>query len=395
MDKIKHSSPFIVLREGETYQTFRQQVKEYEEALVNKWRWLLEGTAKSDSKLKQLPPVDERLFIALAMLFENQEATTNILTEDTLVPEVAMPLTYSLPLIRKVFPALIATRICSVQPMPLSSGGTAKAFFQTFTREGTGAQITTPDSSYALGTEQSVPKKIDMQITSVTVTAIKDILGAAWSSEIATDARYTLGIDVESEHLNALAEEILREIDQRILMEILNGASAGNANWSSSIGSGYLAKEWYETIGHSFVDADALLYAARFRDADYIVAGTTLYNYIRKMTDFSYTRQKGQQPALNLATQLVGTLNDSIDVYRSSVITATKGIVGFYPRNIVDAGYIYMPYEMLSPMPLVYASYDASTGAYQNKDSWTRNVRTRYGKYMAQADCFATLTVTG
>ncbi len=390
-------SPFRVLEEGDNYLSIRRALDLYEEALIDKWRWLLEGTAHPDSKETALPKIDQRLWKPLAYLFENQQYQTQILQEDTLKTDVTLPITYSLPLIRKVFPSLIATRICAIQPMPAFSGGTVKCFFQDFERVDTEESTTTPDSDYAYATEGSVPKTVKMTITSTQVTAGKDILAATWSSEVAEDARGTLGIDVEAEHLNEMGNEIVREMDTRILAEIMSGASAGNVNWSATVPSGYISEEWYRTLGHAFIQAKNLVEAARFRQCDYIVAGPTLAEYFELMKNFTTTDETPAQPGIRLSTVRIGTINKSVDVYKSFALTganALKGIVGYYPPSQIDAGYIYLPYIPLAPMPLVYAGMNASTGAYENKDKWTRNVRTRWGKYLVNGQCFSTMTKT-
>lgn len=415
--------PLAVMEHAATtgdYRSLREALERYQEKLVLKWRWLLEGTAHPKSKDRQLPKINERLWPIMAQVFENQVALTRLarpsaamlfestpeqisrmLLEDaeTVVSDFTLPVKHSLPIIRKVFPALIAMKICSIQPMPLTSGGTTQAFYLDVYRQ-TGGEVSveTADSDYAYNTELGVPKKLNLKITSTSVTASKDILGVTWSHEAMVDARYSLGIDVESELVNAAAEEILRELDQRVLMEILDGAAAGNVNWSSTMGSGYTtAKDWYETLGHAFIDAQAYIDTARFQDADFIIAGTTLYPYIAKMPDFTSVKtgpDTGEAPGIKLATEFMGTIKGGVDVYKSHVITAAKGIVGYYPKRAIDGGYIWMPYEPLSPRPVVYADYDDSSGAYTNQDAYTRNLATRNGKLYIHTDAYATITVT-
>jgi len=415
--------PLAVLEQAAVtgdYRSLREALQRYQEKLVLKWRWLLEGTAHPTSKDRQLPKIDEKIWPIMAQLFENQVALTRMarpsaamlfestpeqvsrmLLEDaeTVVSDFTLPVKHTLPIIRKVFPALIAMKICSIQPMPITSGGTAQAFYLDFYRQ-TGGEVivTTPDSNYAYNTELGIPKKVNMKITSTSVTATKDILGVTWSHEAMVDARYSLGIDVESELVNAAAQEILRELDQRLLMELLNGAAAGNVNWASAMGSGYTtARDWYETLGHAFIDAQAYIDGTRYQDADFIIAGATLYPYIAKMPDFTSVKtgpDTGEGPGIKLATEFMGTIKGGVDVYKSHVITAAKGIVGFYPTRAIDGGYIWMPYEALSPRPAVYADYDDTTGAYTNQDAYTRNIATRNGKLYVHTDAYSTITVT-
>ena len=382
---MKHDNPNIVIEQDAKMSDYQSQLRAYQRALIKKWEWYL-------SEESGLEPIDKKLWPAMAMLFENQQAVSMRMLEETMTTDVVLPQKYALPIIRKVYPQLIATKIAAVQPMPLASGGVAKAYFLDFKRESDSSSLTTLDSGWALGSENSVPKKLKLTVTSETVTAIKDILGATWSTEVQEDARFSLGIDVEQELISAAADEILREIDQRILGEMLAGASAGNVDWHWTVGSGHTNKEWYGTFGHACIDADNLIYAKRYRSAEWIVLGRTAFGYMAKMSDFKPVDRGDQQATLGV--EFVGRLSGMWDVYKTNLISATKGLMGYYPRTWIDTGYIYMPYIPLSPMPLVYAAYDSTTGAYTNVDKWSRNIRTRYGKYLAVSDCYATITIS-
>ena len=292
-------------------------------------------------------------------------------------------------------------KIASVQPLPAMSGGVGRVFYQDFQREDdSDSSVTVPDSPYAYNIENGVPKRLKMVITSETFTATKDILGASWSTEVMEDARGALGIDVEAELIDQMASEITRELEERCLNEVLNGAGAGNTNWSSTVPAGYTTKEWAETLVHAFIDTEDLIFANRYRKADYLVAGRNVIKWLRKASD--YKAEPRARPDLNPSTvgvELIGTLNGLWDVYTSVYINASKAIMGVYPRSQTDAGYIFAPYIPLAAMPLVYAEflpYDDSTlpGAYLNTDKWSRNVRTRNAKKMVVAELFGTVTIT-
>ena len=93
----------VVLESNEGYESYMSQRRALMEALIDKWQWLLEGTKK-----QQLPPIDRKHWGPLAMLFENQMMATRRdkweLVEATVKADVALPVTYSLPIIRKVYP---------------------------------------------------------------------------------------------------------------------------------------------------------------------------------------------------------------------------------------------------------------------------------------------------
>lgn len=386
-----------VIDEAAPAQTWYDMRREYVDALITKWAWLLEGTKK-----QKLTPIPERLYPAMAILFENQQALCRgVVTEATLTTAIAMPETFALPIIRRVYPQLIINKIASIQPMPASSGGVARIFFLDFYREDVtpNTNLTESDYDYTVGEENSVPPRVRMAVTDDTITAVKDILGATWSTEVMEDARGTLGLDVEGELLSQAAGEILRELEQRVVYDILNLASAGNVNWSPTVPADHTTKQWYETLMFSLLDADALIQQWRYRHADWIIAGPTAASYIRKCTDWkSDPRNQEMDQPFGVGVEKIGEVVGFWDVYQSFYVTSNMALMGIYPRSQLDTGYIYAPYVPLEMMPLVYAEYegpsDTNPGMYKNTDKWSRNIRTRYGKKMVVPRMFATITIT-
>lgn len=380
--------------------------RNYVNRITRKWAPYLSEKVEIDGKSYDLHPVDPKLWPMMAMMFENQIGANpppRSMYEATTKSEVSLPAEYTLPVIREIFPSLIMNSICSIQPMPLSSGGVMNVWWLKFYRENTSpeAQVTTADSSYASRSEGEVPKKMRLKITRSSVTATKDILGAEWSTELQEDLRGTTGLDPESELLDVMAQEIMRELEQRVLMHILNNAGAGNVNWDDTPDSGYTTKEWSETLFHAVLDAEKLIRDNRYRNANYIVAGTEVVTHFLKGLNFSLT----PEPTVDLTGPLdsgvrfEGRLAGRWDLYSTPYITSTKAIVSYYPESMLHAGYIWAPYIPLMPMPLQYSGfndYDDETepGAMINRDYWHRNVRTRNARYYAETNMFATITVT-
>jgi hypothetical protein len=55
------------------------------------------------------------------------------------------------------------------------------------------------------------------------------------------------------------------------------------------------------------------------------------------------------------------------------------------------AGFVYAPYIPVQVMPLLYGDYDATSGNYQNRDAWTRNIRERSGEKVVRPYAFSTV----
>jgi hypothetical protein len=384
----------LVLERDDSYEDYVNERRRYMDALTDKWQWLLEGTKK-----QKLPPIPQEHWGTMAMLFENETLAT---LEATRTTDVQLPVTYSLPIIRRVWPNLVAFKIASVQPMPMSSAGVMNVFYQDFLREdAANTNLVVPDSDYSQSEENAVPKRVKMQIQKTTVTADKKILGASWSQEVEEDARGALNIDVENELVTQMSLEIQHEIDQIILAEILLWAQAGNVNWAWTVpvAPPYSShKDYYQTLGHAFIDAEDLIYAQRYRRADWIVAGRRVVRYIRKMQDFKPEPRNQPFDPFAMGVELVGRVEGFWDVYLTSYINQDRAIMGCYPRSQTDTGYVYAPYIPLMPMPKVYAEFlaynDATLpGAYLNTDKWSRNVRTRYGKKLVVPQLYSTLSI--
>jgi len=386
----------VILGGGDTYRDYMNERRKYKDALVNKWQWLLEGTKKQNLK-----KIDRSLWPTMAMVFENQVLSTErSLMEATTTGGVSMPTLYSLPIIRNVYPNLIAMKIASVQPMPMSSAGVMQIFYQDFQREdASDASLKVSDSDYALGAENSVPKRVKMVITSETVTAVKNILGASWSQEVQEDAMGSLNIDVESELITQMSLEILREIDQIVIAEMLAGATAGASTWTWTNTSTWSNQEWYKGLGHAFVDMEDDIYGARFRSGQWIIAGRNVVKYIRKMSDFVPAPRNQPFDPFKMGVENIGRLTGYWDIYLTNYLNTNRAIMGVYPRSVIDTGYVFSPYIPLTPMPKIYAEYAAHDdatfpGAYSNTDKWSRNVRTRYARKMVVPELFATLTIS-
>jgi hypothetical protein len=89
--------------------------KSYVGALVNKWRDLLEG-------LPDRTEHDRYVLGCTALLFENESQWLQNLTEETRTANVGSFTKFIFPVLRRVFPNLIANEIVSVQPMTAPVG---------------------------------------------------------------------------------------------------------------------------------------------------------------------------------------------------------------------------------------------------------------------------------
>lgn len=192
------------------------------------------------------------------------------------------------PLIRRVFPLLIANELASVQPMDRPSG---KIFFKdTYRIESDGSETDesgnvsssrlridrsesfNPDySDYAA--ECDTAKIIQLHLSSKDVTAEDKALHAIWTIKELQDLRAYHNLNVQEELVGDIALQIALEWNETILAEMLAGATAGNANFLTTAPSGFTAKEWEEYLPRYIEYISMKIFQKRHGDMTHIVAG--------------------------------------------------------------------------------------------------------------------------
>ena len=165
-----------------------------------------------------------------------QEAAT---AGSTMAGNVASLNKVMLPLIRRVMPSLIANELLGVQPMsgPVGQIHTLRVRYAESKDSVVAGQEAlspfalataysgSPDATAAA--EGTAGSKMSIQILKQTVEAKTRRLSARWTFEAAQDAESMHGVDVEAEIMQALAQEIVVEIDQEIIGSLRTLAGAG------------------------------------------------------------------------------------------------------------------------------------------------------------------------
>lgn len=352
------------------------QLQEAEAALVKKWSHLLEK-------------VDPKHHALVARLCENQEDASFIREEDqmtTTLPTSVFPTKFAFPLIAQIFPNLVATRLCSVQPM---TGPDGKVFYKDYiyTSSPMSASYFAQNLSYAAGTEAGAIKRGRVLFTSATVSATKYILQARWSSEVMEDARALANLDVEADIMAALRDEILGELDALILSDMVSAAdpksvtTAGDVAFSTTPHSNETQHEHNRELFDAIIDASVLVYNRRYRDPDYIIGTPAAVARIQKLADFSPRPASGEEIQVIAGTKLVGTFGGMFDVYKSPHYPVASQLL----LGIRGEGYVFAPYIPLELQPLMYEN---------DSDEWSRNIRTRNGRKKTIGGCFATITIS-
>ena len=275
-----------------------------------------------------------------------------------------------LPLIRRVMPSVIANELVGVQPMtgPVGQIHTLRVrYSETLAGVTAGTEALSP---FALATaysgspdqtavaEGTAGRKMSIQILKETVEAKTRRLSARWTFEAAQDAESMHGVDVEAEIMQALAQEIVVEIDQEIIGSLRNLAGAGT---TLDFGGTLTGTPTYIGDRHAIlaieINRAANRIAARTRRGagNYIVVSPETLTILQSASTSTFARTTEGSFEAPTNTKFVGTLNGTIRVFVDNYAAdGTKVLVGYKGSSETDAPAFYAPYiPLMSTGPVM------------------------------------------
>lgn len=388
----------------------------YMAALAEKWGaagWLNAEYAKSDKAKKfaesmQFPKLDnERDAMNMALILENQRLFQNDkeqefevtidpktgkgkgrITLDTTTTDEALPTRQVMPIVRRIYAPIFQNRFSRVQPM---AGPTSYVFWLDFVREADNSNLLSLEYDSWLTAELGVPPKGKLKLTSRQITAIKNLLGVSWSTEAEEDARAVLGLNIESELMAAFRQELIRDILQRHIQDIyvaaqsatsvgyqLPGVFAGNLSAVTMPNKGSNTDTDYkQAIYASVIDADTAFYRANRTVGTDVLCGLGMAGFLQKMNTATGVSNPDNQYSSSLGIVNYGNYAARWRVQGTEFLPDNVAILYAAQPDALHASHVFAPYVPVMATPRIYGDYDASTGAYQNKDAWTRNIRER------------------
>ena len=275
-----------------------------------------------------------------------------------------------LPLIRRVMPSVIANELVGVQPMtgPVGQIHTLRVrYAETGGGATAGDEALSPfllASTYAgspdatAAAEGTPGRKMSIQILKETVEAKTRRLSARWTFEAAQDAEAMHGVDVEAEIMQALAQEIVVEIDQEIIGSLRSLAGAGT---TLNFGGSLTGTPTYIGDRHAIlaieVNRAANRIAARTRRGagNYIVVSPEALTILQSASTSTFARTTEGSFEAPTNTKFVGTLNGTIRVFVDNYAAdGTKVLVGYKGSSETDAPAFYCPYiPLMSTGPVM------------------------------------------
>jgi Major capsid protein Gp23 len=193
-------------------------------------------------------------------------------------------------------------------------------------------------------------KHLRLEVVKLAITASTRRLNAGWSLEVGQDLAAQHGVDIQDELVQVLAHEIAHEIAAEVFTNLKQLALwSGRVQTVQSMSFDH-SMEYVSDQGAVMgiklnTLANQIAQASRRGPGNFIVGNALAVALMHTLGSAFVPVPKGS-PAGVLLTH-VGTLNGSIKVYYSSVITSDELIVGYMGQNQVDTGYIYSPYVPL------------------------------------------------
>jgi hypothetical protein len=351
-------------------------------AIVESWKGMLDAGSK--------PVKGKALRENTALLMNNQMKyfKENMTTTQ---PGMANYLKVTVPMIRRVFPELIANELVGVLPM---SGPVGLAFAMRYrftnsignitagdeagynlidpryTGAGTnaygtsanggsdnydggqsmltsGAEVVGQDwTHYPSATNYTIPE-MDISIESETIRAGTRKLKATWTLEIQQDIANVHSLDIDSEMVGMMAYQIQAEIDREIIGRMIATAlKAGNvSSWAPSTSDGRWMAEIFVTLYYQIlVEANSIAIATRRGAGNFIVCSPTVVAALQTLDQFQYFPVKNTIASQETGLSKVGQLDGRLTVYRDTFATSDYVLVGYRGTEEWDSGIIYCPY---------------------------------------------------
>ena len=268
-----------------------------------------------------------------------------------------------LTLIRRVMPSVIANELVGVQPMtgPVGQIHTLRVRYSETSGGATaGDEALSPfklASTYAgspdatASAEGTAGKKMSIQILKETVEAKTRRLSARWTFEAAQDAESMHGVDVEAEIMQALAQEIVVEIDQEIIgsLRTLAGTGTNTLNFNSLSGTSVFVGDRHAALAIEINRAANRIAARTRRGAgNYVVVSPEALTILQSASTSTFARTTEGSFEAPTNTKFVGTLNGTVKVFVDNYAAdGTDILVGYKGSSETDAPAFYCPYVPL------------------------------------------------
>ena len=242
---------------------------------------------------------------------------------------------------------------------------------------GTGAPLG-PESEFASMSEGKFPT-VSFDLIKTGVEAKTRKLGAAWSPELSEDMQAMHGIDVEAEMINILSYEIGAEIDRQILTEMVKAAITGGSvtKWSPAAADALdQMGRLYTLLTQITVEANNIAIRTRRGNANFVVTSPKVCALLQQLSLNKFVSIQNAKDVPSVPDSGVGAIQ------KQGLINDGQQLL---VRDAYAAGdYVLMGYKGTHPgdSGIIYCPYiPVQLSKVLNPDTFTPQVgaRTRYG----------------
>lgn len=258
---------------------------------------------------------------------------------------------------------------------------------------------------WGLEAEPQIPE-LDISVDSISVTAESKKLKAKWTPELGEDLSAFHNLDAEVELTQILTEEIALEIDRQIIVDLINGATAGTYYWSRmpgmflnrttglEVGANTKApdftgnvSEWNETLFHTIQDLSAVIHRKTLRGgANFLVCGPEVAAIMEQTNAFKTSTVTSDVSTGTAGVEKVGTVSKKWDVYVDPYFPRNLVLVGRKGSSFLESGYVYAPYVPLQVSPTILGTEDFVP---------RKIVRTRFARKIVRPDLYGLVIIRG
>lgn len=289
-----------------------------------------------------------------------------------------------LPVIRRVMPTVIAHELVGVQPMTgpvgqihtlrvqysnnapgVNAGEEALSPFhiaKSYSGDLAGDN-TAPRAAPTSQLEGTMGRGMNVRVLRETVEAKTRRLQARWTIESAQDAQSQHGLDIESELMAVLAQEIVTEIDQELLhrLRALPGSAAATYDQSKVSGVATFVGDEHAALAAQIIrQSNEIARRTKRGPANWVVVSPTVLSILMIATTSTFARTTEGTFEAPTNVKFAGTLNNSIRVYVDTYADDdTDVLLGFKGPSESDSGFFYCPYI---PMMSTGTVMDPNTG---------------------------------
>ena len=208
-------------------------------------------------------------------------------------------------------------------------------------------------STVALEGNRGQPLSID--VVKQTVEAQSRKLSASWSIEAEQDAEALDGLDLESELISALSDEISRELDREVLAE-LHSLAGIIESYDYRNADGRYAGEKFSALVIALSElSNQIAMKTRRGGATWMVTTPQMLTVLRNASNGAFTPATQASDISPRESLFAGTLNGSIRVYVDLYNNQPKdyALLGYKGSSELDTGLVYAPYVPLQRSGIV------------------------------------------